>query len=843
MSRIHQKSESHPPPGLTNNCDVQGCNKVFASVKTLQKHKIVCKLSSESKMNTQTPTVLPASPAPIAKKKTVVAFECDHCNKLFRSKELLLIHMKEHREEEESEEESSEDEVEGVVEDHETESQTKNSDDEVRESTLLKVSLKKLESLKRKRSSLSEIISTENQLVVKMNILKRVLSQRNQLSATPPPSMKYEESSSKESDERKVKISSNKLVITRNKSKSLKKVEERFTDLLRKKKQLLRIMSMKNEESHVPDVNPKQNQVKDENKIVIPAYKYHQLKSKARDLVKIRERHGDLINFVTKIKKASEKKCTDVDENNEEVFTEQNVRPEERFQVLKNKLEGNLTKRAKLNSKIEEIMKRKFSLDDEEMLERRMKARLQREETVREVQRRIDEKKEAEREKELSLREKELRQTIESLKTEVKDVSESLSPSESVSKKKSRREMRKHLQDNFGQKLELAMSAESRLKIIREMEQEKVDLERKLETLKSSTCSESSVLVKNEETSFTNNDKDEVFENQTEEECLKIEEVEAEEVEENRCQELTDNVDSAHEMLLETSTEQDDDSAAENHAIKNECIPTLEETLILDITLSDEESDDEDDDDMVQHFITKKVPVIDQVYHDEFVSLEETADHNYDTEDHESDTESINDAEEITCDDDFDEVDDSTEYVEVQVLFEDELEVRETLDSVIDHVIQMKITEENTSMVNSLIDDILEETVIKDDIIEPWDLDILDSNWSQAEAFKKVFDSDEDSRDILAIFNSGSLTRQLLRDSLTHLGWLSHHHAQYLPPGWFIKRIDDQTCVNFAFITNNLNICESVVQANSFMRHHGFSDDRIEDFMRYFIETDCDANI
>merc|ERR1719323_714866 len=141
---------------------------------------------------------------------------------------------------------------------------------------------------------------------------------------------------------------------------------------------------------------------------------------------------------------------------------------------------------------------------------------------------------------------------------------------------------------------------------------------------------------------------------------------------------------------------------------------------------------------MVQHFITKKVPVIDQVYH-------------------ESDTESINDAEEITCDDDFDEIDDSTEYVEVQVLFEDELEVRETLDSVIDYVIQMKITEENTSMVNSLIDDILEETVIKDDIIEPWDLDILDSSWSQAEAFKKVFDSDEYSRDILAIFNSGSL--------------------------------------------------------------------------------------
>ena len=404
--------------------------------------------------------------------------------------------------------------------------------------------------------------------------------------------------------------------------------------------------------------------------------------------------------------------------------------------------------------------------------------------------------------------------------------------------------MRKHLQDNFGQKLELAMSAESRLEIIREMEQEKVDLERKLETLKSSTCSESSVQVKNEETSFTNNDKDEVFEIQTEEEeCFKIEEVDAEEVEKNHCQELADNVDSAHEMLLETSTEQDDDSVAD-HEIKNECIPTLQETLILDIALSDEDSDDEDDDDMLQHFITKKVPVIDQVYHDEFVSLEETADHNYDTEDHESDTESINDAEEITCDDDFDEIDDSTEYVEVPVLFEDELEVRETLDSVIDHVIQMKTTEENTSMVNSLIDDILEETVIKDDIIKPWDFDILDSSWSEAEAFKKVFDSDEDSQDILAIFNSGSLTRQLLRDSLTHLGWLSHHHAQYLPPGWFIKRIDDQTCVAFAFITNNLNICESVVQANSFMRHHGFSDDRIEDFMRYFRETDCDnANL
>merc|ERR1719418_116218 len=50
-------------------------------------------------------------------KKTVVAFECEYCNKLFRSKDALISHLKEHEEEledDDEEEESEKEEEENV---------------------------------------------------------------------------------------------------------------------------------------------------------------------------------------------------------------------------------------------------------------------------------------------------------------------------------------------------------------------------------------------------------------------------------------------------------------------------------------------------------------------------------------------------------------------------------------------------------------------------------------------------------------------------------------------------------------------------------------------------------
>ena len=75
-----------------------------------------------------------------------------------------------------------------------------------------------------------------------------------------------------------------------------------------------------------------------------------------------------------------------------------------------------------------------------------IKARLAREETVKAIQRRLEERKEAEREKELSIKEKQLKTTLDGLRKEMKEVTEYLSPIKTI--KKSRKEIRKHLQVN-----------------------------------------------------------------------------------------------------------------------------------------------------------------------------------------------------------------------------------------------------------------------------------------------------------------------------------------------------------------------------------------------------------
>ena len=254
----------------------------------------------------------------------------------------------------------------------------------------------------------------------------------------------------------------------------------------------------------------------------IPSYQYQEMRRKSMELETMKQRHQHLIERLSRVKSlvnsktvnqesdvADKEKALDLQEmlepdiivKKEAVEVEPKALPNEepltvieetmetntpdKFQRLKSKLQDTLRKRAKLNSKLEEMMQKKFTNDSKEMVEQRMKARLEREATVREVQRRLDEKKEAEKEKELCLKEKNLRQILETLKSEVKNASESLSPQEGSAKKKSRREMRKHLQDRVEPKPELAMSLESRTENIREMEEEIAALQKKMEDIRS----------------------------------------------------------------------------------------------------------------------------------------------------------------------------------------------------------------------------------------------------------------------------------------------------------------------------------------------------------------------
>ena len=122
------------------------------------------------------------------------------------------------------------------------------------------------------------------------------------------------------------------------------------------------------------------------------------------------------------------------------------LKPEKKFQALKATLERQLVRRSRINSQLESLLGQQGE-GEEEAAARRLEARLAREATVREVMRRQEERRQAERDKELRQQEEKLVAAIEELKREIQELAESLSP-ENCLKKRSRKELRKHLQGN-----------------------------------------------------------------------------------------------------------------------------------------------------------------------------------------------------------------------------------------------------------------------------------------------------------------------------------------------------------------------------------------------------------
>jgi len=127
--------------------------------------------------------------------------------------------------------------------------------------------------------------------------------------------------------------------------------------------------------------------------------------------------------------------------------------------------------------------------------------------------------------------------------------------------------------------------------------------------------------------------------------------------------------------------------------------------------------------------------------------------------------------------------------------------------------------------------------------------EILDENWSQTDTFKEVFSHDHSSREILAIFEAGSLTKQFLLESLSHLGWVNSESADFLPRGWFMKMNMDTFSrkgrVTFIFFTENLEFCLSPYKAGLYMKQNMYEKNTIETFEDNFkddtlSESSCD---
>ena len=602
----------------SNSCE--NCCKSFSSKKNLRRHKInsckeqVKKTDSPLNQTNSTPamaTVVPKSlniyPNAVAvpTKKTVVAFECEYCNKLFRSKDALISHLKEHEEEledDDEEEESEKEEEENVQkpvsvssEENQSEGNIKSTNsidfnshsntsprkivEELKDDLTVRISVTKVEAMKRKASSLQVLLQTQQMLRKKLHLLTNLpLSSRLQMPkisktiSVPVKELHCLQEKSRCVDSLQQNLNMLELKLTKVQEFGIKKDELEKSKIVEMRKEIERAnkslaskeikvnkpkenkenMERSQKEMFKDDVSLSFNEVYKsvkEKKILnsannqesnrfqstkrVPKYIYHELLKKSNKLQEIKLQQSQLMVRIASVNKFVASRKVDihkmmkenikseavspvkddhdallnllepeviVKEESQEVNLpeESSSKPEERFQELKSKLQDNLCKRAKLNSKIEEIMQRKFSTDSQEEADKRMKARLEREQTVREVQKRIEEKKEAEKKKELAVKEKDLRQTLEGLRKEMQELSDSLSPTEPNAKKKSRREMRRHLQEKVEPKPEMAMSIESRLENIKDMETERDLLQKKITDMRDSTCSESSVEVKNE---------------------------------------------------------------------------------------------------------------------------------------------------------------------------------------------------------------------------------------------------------------------------------------------------------------------------------------------------------
>eukprot|EP00092_Neocalanus_flemingeri_P021825 GFUD01023676.1.p1 GENE.GFUD01023676.1~~GFUD01023676.1.p1 ORF type:complete len:1066 (+),score=335.64 GFUD01023676.1:53-3250(+) len=141
---------------------------------------------------------------------------------------------------------------------------------------------------------------------------------------------------------------------------------------------------------------------------------------------------------------------------------------------------------------------------------KRMKARKAREETVREIHKRIEERKRVKEEEEtamkdlkskeieeskrvkeeeeLALKEIKSRELLDDLRLEVEKATQEVEENDTKQRKKSRKELRKHLQDKIVMTVNEGssnfISKESKLEKIKEMEEERENLQQKLEELK-----------------------------------------------------------------------------------------------------------------------------------------------------------------------------------------------------------------------------------------------------------------------------------------------------------------------------------------------------------------------
>ena len=272
-----------------------------------------------------------------------------------------------------------------------------------------------------------------------------------------------------------------------------------------------------------------------------------------------------------------------------------------------------------------------------------------------------------------------------------------------------------------------------------------------------------------------------------------------------------------------------------------------EDSLSLDVDVSDVSDEDDSFDEDLSHYVSDK-----STFFKLKALSEESPSFDVMNNDETSSNSFIKEEVQLFVEDEFVHDNDVDRAVEVPVIFEEDIELERLNDSLMDMYLG---TTGSKRLVKELLSEIFErvwqnistnEEVLHNSEIDDFSevknelmIDLLGDGWTQADRFREVFSHDESSQELLAIFEAGSLTFQLLLDSLPSLGWVNQEEADFLPLGWFMKmKMGKSGKVSFQFLTNNLEILVNPTEAVEYMSKKGYNSSGIDKFHENFIIED-----
>ena len=517
--------------------------------------------------------------------------------------------------------------------------------------------------------------------------------------------------------------------------------------------------------------------------------------------------------------------------------------------------------------------KEKKIIEQKLFAEKRLKQKLHREELIKDVQRRMAEKRRVKDEEEVTKQERSLKESLIELRQAVDEAAMQAESFNPKSRKKSRRQMRKHLQEKTEKRLEPVMSMEAKLEKISEMKAEKETLLSKLAEYKGINEINAEYLADLvppiEITPMREDEEKEICPpNKIEEFPESRLENQDEDTNENNVYRESPNYfrDKEEDISLSLLPQPlQHHSSASKDCDQSSGFVSSQKRLFMEVCVSDDESDDDQDEEELMHYISFSVPK----------KKKETKENknmeiSFNENDFIEDEEIVNDVQFITDNElnNYEEKNNNAkektldgpaheETVVVPVVFDKEC-IEDTgkvkpENIAVSAPVKVNETGRRALFSGVILDDNIAEEVVKeilsDLLVEfmrtcdeeqsltrkkaethetyywTWEAEVLNQTWSEASKFEIIFSKDENAEEVLEVFRAGKLTKGLLEKQLAELGWSGT--AEFLPEGWWMRidpglLVDDTESsiygsLTYTFITEKFQILLSSAAALQFL--------------------------